>query len=85
MGGRIQQHITTRPASPKQIENGIAAGRELIDRYQDGPVLPVTIPRRIWNMGLIQVMAGWALVLGTIWLLGWLAPGLVPPVLKEML
>ena len=41
--------------------------------------------QRIWNMGLIQVAAGWLIVFGAIWLWQWLLPGLLPPALKGLL
>jgi hypothetical protein len=80
VGSWLQQWVTTRPATPDQIESGIAAGRQLMERYQKG-VPSGGVWRRVWNMGLLQVMSGWALVLGALWLLAWLGvplpPGLV--------
>lgn len=39
-GIMVQQWFTTRPATLKQLESGIAAGRELIRRYQAPPARP---------------------------------------------
>ncbi|HEU4754438.1 MAG TPA: DUF1385 domain-containing protein, partial [Armatimonadota bacterium] len=62
VGGWLQQYVTTRPATPKQIESGIRAARQLLDRYQQRPRQQGMV-RRVWNMGLLQVMAGWLLCL----------------------
>lgn len=81
VGGWIQQNVTTRPASPRQIQSGITAARELMDRYQKRPGVQMTLLRRIWNMGLLQVMSGTMLVLGFLSLLEWLHVPL-PPALR---
>jgi hypothetical protein len=72
VGGWLQQNVTTRPASPRDIQSGIAAAQELMDRYQQRPAVRLTLVRRIWNMGLLQVMGGSMLVLGVLSLLEWL-------------
>ena len=78
VGGWLQQNVTTRPANPRQIQSGITAAQELMDRYQKRPVVQMTLLRRIWNMGLIQVMSGSMLVLGALWVLEWLHVPLSP-------
>lgn len=80
VGGWVQQHVTTRPASPRQIENGIQAGRELMARYQEGPPRGGVF-RRIWNMGLLQVLAGSMLVFALLALLT-VARAPLPEILK---
>jgi CBS domain-containing protein len=84
VGGWLQQHVTTRPATLRQLESGIAAGRELKARYQQAPPTALTPSRRLWNMGLLQVFAGWAFVFGIATLWAWLLPGLAPPALKGL-
>jgi CBS domain-containing protein len=74
VGGWIQQFITTRPASLAQLENGITAGKQLIERYQDGADGPRSIFGRIWQMGLFQVFAGWLLVFTLLWGLQFVLP-----------
>lgn len=69
IGGWVQQYVTTRPASPDQIESGIRAGRELLARYQSGAPRPGGVWRRVWNMGLLQVLAGWVVLIGALALL----------------
>jgi len=72
VGGWLQQNVTTRPANPRQIQSGITAAKELMERYQKRPVVRMTLMRRIWNMGLLQVMSGTLLVLGALSLLEWM-------------
>ncbi len=74
LGAVAQQYVTTRPASRKQLESGIRAAEQLIEQYRQGPRVPLTLPRRIWNMGLIQVLAGWTVIFGLWALLSALAP-----------
>jgi hypothetical protein len=83
IGGWIQQHITTSPANPKQLHSGIVAAQELMDRYQQRPEPRVPLMRRIWNMGLIQVMGGSLVIMGLIILLDWLHVPL-PPALQGL-
>jgi CBS domain-containing protein len=66
LGGMLQQYVTTSPAAPYQIESGIAAGRQLLRRYQQGAGRG-GFARRVWNMGLLQVLAGWAVVMAVLW------------------
>lgn len=64
VGGWLQQHVTTRRASPRQIESGIAAARQLMVNYQGSPGGRHTRLRRIWNMGIVQVAFGLGVALG---------------------
>jgi CBS domain-containing protein len=61
LGRYFQQYITTRPAAPKYIEKGVEAGRQLLAKYkeevQNGCSAPLFV--RLWNMGWIQVVAGY--------------------------
>lgn len=79
-GGWIQRNITTRPATPRQIDSGIAAGRQLMERYQLRAIGRRRRFDRVWNMGLLQVLMGWFFVLGLISLLGMVLP--IPESLK---
>ncbi len=72
LGPWVQQNITTRPASRKQIENGISAGRQILDRYQRGTSWSSRSGwKRVWNMGLLQVA------------IGYMAPAYALPLLAE--
>ena len=59
LGHWVQLHITTKPASRRQLESGIRAGEQLLERYEEG-VSPARMSafRRIWNMGILQVAIG---------------------------
>lgn len=63
-GTALQEHLTTRPASPKQLASGIKAGRELMEKYQ-GQQRGVTPPLvfRLLNSGMLLAFAG--VMLGT--------------------
>jgi CBS domain-containing protein len=68
-GGFLQQHVTTRKPTDRQLANGIAAGQELLDRYQLAVKGEPSRWRRIWNIGLIQVALGFSVMLVGLWLL----------------
>lgn len=65
LGLFAQDYFTTRPATQRQLESGIAAAEALLQRHraQLGAVAPLWL--RIWNRGLLQVAGG-------ILLAGWL-------------
>jgi CBS domain-containing protein len=73
-GSLLQQYVTTRPARESELASGIFAGRQLLERYQTGVGVHATGWRRLWNMGLLQVAAGFALL----WTLLLLGGSLVP-------
>jgi hypothetical protein len=74
IGGWVQQYVTTRPASLAQLESGITAGKQLMERYQQGPAPERGRLGRIWNMGILQVLAGSFLAWGVLWLLQLVLP-----------
>lgn len=75
VGGWLQQNITTRPATLPQLESGIRAARELLERYQQPETRPKhTVFLRVWRMGMLQVLGGWMVVLAVLWLLGLVLP-----------
>jgi hypothetical protein len=59
-GGYLQYYFTTRRPSDKQLANGVKTANELIDKYQEQPNLQVSGLQRIWNIGLLQTIAGTA-------------------------
>jgi hypothetical protein len=61
-GSLLQQYITTRPASNGELASGIHAGQQLLQRYNDGIGRHGSGWRRLWNMGLLQVFLGFALI-----------------------
>lgn len=63
IGGFVQQHFTTRPATDAQIASGIKAARELMSNYARFGYQPRPLWRKLWAMGLAQVGLGMASVL----------------------
>lgn len=75
-GSFLQQYITTRPAHEPELDSGIFAGRQLLERYQGGIGKHASGWRRLWNMGLLQVSFGFIIVWGPLLLAhGLLHPG----------
>jgi protein translocase SecG subunit len=58
IGSFMQKNITTRPANAKQLESGIAAGKELLANYAVATHRTAGPLRRIFNSGMLHVMAG---------------------------
>ena len=81
VGGWLQQHFTTRPATDAQIESGIRAARELLRAHDRAPFAPLRGRRvlwRFWRMGFLQIMTGFVAGLGLLKLLTLLVPALRP-------
>lgn len=57
-GALLQNYVTTRPASPKEIASGIRAGEEVLYAHLHSPYIPPRSAQRIWRIGLLQVMIG---------------------------
>jgi hypothetical protein len=80
LGSLAQQYVTTKKPNPKQLQSGIKAANELIERYATAHVSTASIPLRIWNSGLLQVMAGSTLAYlateGILWAFHLKIPGL---------
>lgn len=70
VGSLLQEFVTTRPASDRQLANGIKAGQELLDRYAKARVMTPNAFQRIWNSGLLHVIAGSSLMAGLVYLIG---------------
>jgi CBS domain-containing protein len=79
LGSMIQQYITTRTPSEKQLASGIAAAKELEKKYQSTFPRRPSILRRIWCMGIPQTLLG--VTVGTALLSGILS--LVFPFLSQ--
>lgn len=63
VGGWLQYMVTTKRPSERQLANGIAAGNQLLQRYQERPNYLAVGWARIWNFGFIQTAAGMFLTL----------------------
>jgi len=79
VGAGLQRFITTRRPSRRQIEGAIAAAEQLLARYQRNPSHRAQGVARLWNMGMIQVGAGFiAAWTAADYLSEWLRLGLLP-------
>jgi len=58
LGHWVQALFTTRPARPHELQSGIDAARMLLNQYRRAPGYRAPLWRRIWNRGLVQVLAG---------------------------
>lgn len=63
VGSWLQYFVTTKEPSARQLASGIAAGRQLLDRYQEEPNRIPSPFERIWNVGFLQTAAGMVTVL----------------------
>lgn len=70
LGSFVQYWFTTRPPSSKQLKSGILAGEELVHLVRTQGPGRTSIPVRIFNSGLLHVMAGSTL---TALLLAWIS------------
>jgi len=80
LGAWAQQYGTTRPASDRQRQAGIAAAKLLLRDYEREPYRRARWWRRVWNRGLVQVALGaavawWAGSGLTLWLGAWIIRG----------
>jgi len=58
LGAGLQRWVTTRPPSPRQVAAATAVGEMLLAKIRANPRARAVGLRRIWHMGLLQVMAG---------------------------
>ena len=58
IGGLLQNYITTKPASKKQMANGIRAGESLLEQFRANPTYNISGWKRIWSTGMPQMMIG---------------------------
>jgi hypothetical protein len=72
IGNLLQYYVTTRPATKKDLESGVRAGKQLLDRYSQATVLRPSIPRYIWSSGMLHVLAGSVLCWSLVQLIGWM-------------
>ncbi|MGQ9454680.1 MAG: DUF1385 domain-containing protein [Armatimonadota bacterium] len=63
VGSWLQYFVTTKPPTVRQLASGVAAGLELLGRYQEQPNRVPTALERLWNIGFLQTAAGMVLVL----------------------
>jgi hypothetical protein len=58
LGARLQEWVTTRQPSNAQLRSAIEVAESLLDDVRARPGAGVPLPRRIWNSGFPQVLAG---------------------------
>ncbi len=63
IGAWLQYYVTTKPASQKEIESGIRAGRQLLENYQDEMLGNRPAGKRLWNIGFTQIGIGLAITM----------------------
>jgi CBS domain-containing protein len=64
IGMWLQQYLTTAVADDEQIKNGIKVGEELLKKHkEDLNPYPPTFFEKLWNMGFLQILASFLLVL----------------------
>jgi len=66
VGGWLQYLVTTKDPSERQLANGVAAGNELLRRFQEQPNYRATGFQRIWNIGFLQTATGMVTVLSLV-------------------
>ena len=80
VGGWVQEWFATRPASDKQIAGAIFAAEQVLSRreaqIQSGLPVRFWLLRRLWTMGLAQVILGYLAVFGVVLAIDRLWPGL---------
>lgn len=69
LGKFLQNYFTTQKPNLSQIYSGINAGKELLEKYQLNPNYKAPFLKQIWNIGILQVILGWFLIIGLIMLL----------------
>jgi hypothetical protein len=64
LGSLMQKYVTTKPAKDRYLAMGIQSGKELLARFGTGTSTAPTWPSRIWNSGILHVMAGSSIMAG---------------------
>ncbi|MBC7327268.1 DUF1385 domain-containing protein [bacterium] len=62
LGMLVQRYITTKEPSDAHLLNGIKAGEELLRKFKEFPHPAPSIAQRIWNMGILYVIAGYGFI-----------------------
>ncbi|CAN5377302.1 hypothetical protein BH11ARM2_BH11ARM2_02910 [soil metagenome] len=67
LGSFLQQFFTTRPPTDRQLASGIRAGEDLLEAHARSARAKGSVAVRIWNSGMLQVMAGSFATYGVVW------------------
>ena len=80
VGGWVQQWFATRPATDKQIAGAIFAAEQVLSRrrvrLERGGELRFALLRRLWTMGLAQILLGYCAILSVLTLVAVIWPGI---------
>ena len=74
LGSWLQQYVTTRPATDRQIESGIRAAREVLAKHSRAPQTPERPAVRLWRMGMLQMVFGMIFGYALLMILGRFVP-----------
>jgi CBS domain-containing protein len=69
IGNALQFYVTTKRPTDRQIESGIRAANELLDRYSRSTVAFPTPFQRILRSGILHVMSGSLLTFGVVYVI----------------
>jgi CBS domain-containing protein len=58
LGSFLQKYVTTKPPSDRQLAGAIRSAEAVLEKYATASYSRPTPLRRLWNMGILQVMAG---------------------------
>lgn len=58
VGSWLQKHVTTKPPTDAQLQKGIDAAQELLDRYAADPHQVTTTWQRLLHSGMPYILAG---------------------------
>lgn len=67
VGSWVQQYLTTKPANDRQLANGIAAGKQLLERTSGAHIVRASIWRRLAMSGIFHVITGALLASAVAW------------------
>ena len=62
LGAAVQQWVTTKRPTEKQLAMGIESGKDLLQRYQTAQFARPSVLARLVNSGLFHIMAGAILI-----------------------
>lgn len=68
VGWALQHYLTTKHPTPRQLEAGLRAGRKILEGQGSGPVRPQSPAERLWQRGLLQMVAG---VIAAMYVIEW--------------
>ena len=69
LGRIVQLFFTTKKPNNNQLLSGIKAGEEILKKYNLNPYYKAPFLKKIWNMGLLQVIGGWFITFFIVYLI----------------